>query len=114
MPDDLRPPILVLVRDLMFSSKIIATARAHDFPIKVIRDPAKLADEAGSKLIVDLNLEGAGPAAIAWKGATGGEVVAFAAHVDVEAINAARDGGIDQVLARSQFVAILDTLFVRD
>ena len=51
-------PILALVRDLMFTSKITATARAAGQAIKVVRDPGQLAAE-GALLIVDLNLEGA-------------------------------------------------------
>ena len=49
-------PILVLVRDLMFVSKIRATAAAQGAQIKTIRDSALLATEAGTRLLVDLSL----------------------------------------------------------
>ena len=44
-------PVLALVRDLMFVSKIVATARSAGEPLKVVRDPAKLAGEAGRRLL---------------------------------------------------------------
>ena len=110
MSEALDPPILVLVRDLIFSSRIAATARAQNASVKLLRDPAKLANEPGSRLIVDLNLEGAIPAAIAWKQASGGEVTGFVSHVDAATISAARAGGIDRVMPRSEFVRVLPEL----
>ena len=110
MEHDQLPSILILVRDMIFSSKIFATARAQDCSVKSFRDPAKLLSEPGRRLIVDLNLEGAIPAAIAWKQATGGEVVGFVSHVDAGAISAAREGGLDRVMARSEFVQVLGDL----
>jgi hypothetical protein len=108
MPD--ADPILILVRDLIFSSKIIATARATNAPIKCIRDASKLLGEPGQRLIADLNLDGVIPAAIAWKAATGGEVIGFISHVDTALIAAARAGGIDRVMPRSEFVRVLSEL----
>src|SRR5690349_4715427 len=55
------PPLLALVRDLMFAGKIRATAQAQSVPIKMLRDPAALERETGTNLIVDLNLDGAIP-----------------------------------------------------
>jgi hypothetical protein len=37
-------------------------------------------------------------------------VIAFASHLDVDAIRAARDAGADRVLVRSAFVATLPDL----
>ena len=110
MSEVLDPPIVILVRDMIFSSKIFATARAQNCIVKSFRDPAKLLAEPGRRLIVDLNLEGAIPAAIAWKQATKGEVVGFVSHVDTFAIAAARAGGLDRVMARSEFVQVLPEL----
>jgi hypothetical protein len=99
---------LVLVRDLIFATKISSTARALGVPLTLVREPSKLAEAAGgARLIVDLNLEGALEAAVAWKARTGGEVTAFASHVDVETIRAARDAGVDRVMARSEFARVL-------
>lgn len=103
--------VLVLVRDLMFSSKITATARAEQVPVKIVREPARLADLPGRLLIVDLNLEGATEAAAAWRQSAGDRhVVGFVAHVDTAAIEHARTLGIDQVMARSRFVSVLPEL----
>ena len=101
---------LVLVRDLMFSSKIGATARALNIPFKIVRDPAVLGEQPGRTLIVDLNQDDAIAAAGAWGKAVGRPVVGFVSHTDVETIAAARQAGIGRVMARSQFVQVLPEL----
>ena len=103
-------PLLVLVRDLLFASRITATARAIGVPIKLLRDETKLTHEPGRRLIVDLNQSGALDAAIAWKKQSGGEVIGFVSHVDAETIRRAREAGVDQVLPRSRFVTELEAL----
>jgi hypothetical protein len=105
------PATLVLVRDLMFSSKISATAKAAGAEIEMLRDPQKLAEREGHRLIVDLNQTGALEAATAWKIGDGSrQVIGFVSHVDGETIAKARSSGIDRVMPRSQFVATLETL----
>jgi hypothetical protein len=103
-------PTLVLVRDLMFVSKIRATAAAQGAQIKTLRDPALLTAEAGSRLLVDLSLPNALEAARAWKARTGGAVTGFIGHTEVETINAAQSAGIDQVLAKGRFTQMLPDL----
>ena len=106
-------PILVLVRDLMFSGRILAEARAAGANVKVVRDPAKIAElesDNSSLMIADLNLPGAIAAAADWRRRGGGTVVGFVSHVDSEAISQAREAGLDQVLARSRFVEVLPSL----
>lgn len=107
MPDSL--PILVLVSDLIFSSKISAQARASGTPIKMVR-PATLADEPGRMLIADLNQPGAIAAAAAWQQTQGKPVVGFVSHVDAATIAQARAAGLENILARSRFVQILPDL----
>jgi hypothetical protein len=102
--------ILVLVRDLMFASKITATAQSMQVPVKLIREPEKLASEPGERLIVDLNQPGAMEAASSWKSDAARSVIGFVSHVDRETIDRARSLGIDQILPRSQFVARLTEL----
>ena len=110
------PQILVLVRDLMFSGRILAEARAAGVNVKVIRDPGQIAklDQASQPvpglMIADLNLPGAIAAAAEWRRLTNGTVVGFVSHVDAEAIAEARAAGLDQVLARSRFVQVLPDL----
>jgi hypothetical protein len=112
-------PVLLLIRDLMFMARVTGTAKELGIPVKVVRDPAKLAPEAeavqaevgqGGRLIVDLNLEGAIEAAAAWKAVTEGSVTGFVSHVDSETIRRAKDAGIDRVMPRSQFVQALPNL----
>ena len=102
----------MLVRDLMFSSRITAAARAADVPVTLLRDPAQLdaADPAAGRLIVDLNQPGAIDAAAAWRRAAGRVVTGFVSHVDADAIARAKAAGIDRVLPRSRFVELLPSL----
>ena len=110
MSSESTPPVLVLVRDLMFASKIRATAQSLGAPVQMLREPAQLNETAGGRLIVDLNQPGVLDAAVAWKGRTAGQVVGFVSHVDTQTIQAARQAGVDQVLPRSRFVEILPEL----
>jgi DNA-binding NarL/FixJ family response regulator len=103
-------PILALVKDLMFASRITAMARAAGTSVTLVRDPAKLADMPGRLLLVDLNLPGAIEAAAAWRQRCDAEVVGFVSHVDAETIARARAAGIPRVLARSGFVEVLEQL----
>ncbi|MGH7214253.1 MAG: hypothetical protein ACREIT_05775 [Tepidisphaeraceae bacterium] len=106
-------PVLVLVRDLLLGSRVTAEARAQGIPVKLIRDPAKLTGQAGRSLVVDLNLDGAIAAASAWTKATGRPVTGFVAHTDAPTMAAAREAGIQDVLARSQLVQQLPQLLAR-
>lgn len=102
--------IIVLVRDLMMASKISTTARAIGKPILMIRDPSIAPAHAGTRLIVDLNEPGAIAAAAEWQRSHGGQVVGFVSHTDMQTIADARAAGIERILARSQFVASLESL----
>jgi hypothetical protein len=102
--------ILVLVSDLIFSSRISAEARAAGSTIKMIRQPAQLAGQTGSRLIVDLNLPGTVDAAAEWRKNCNGEVIGFVSHTDAELIAKARAAGLDQILPRSRFVQVLPEL----
>ena len=104
------PRVLVLVRDLMFASKIRLAAESVATSVRILRDPAQLNDAVAPRLIVDLNQPAALDAAVTWKRRTGGHVVGFVSHVDAETIRAAREAGVDQVLPRSRFVEILPDL----
>ena len=102
--------VVVFVRDLMFSGRILAEARAQQVSVKIVRDGKELHKENGKRLIVDLNQEGAIEAAVAWKEKQSGEVVGFVSHVDNETIERARASGIDRVLSRGQFVQVVGEL----
>ena len=108
------PPVetVVLIRDLLFSSKVSAAARLSRVreSVRIVRDPAKLAEIDAKRLIVDLNADDHLEAAVAWKARTGGEVTGFVSHVDGDAIAAARRLGIDRVLSNGGFSANVDAI----
>lgn len=107
--------VIALVRDLMFSSKISATARAQGVPVMIVRDPAALADTPGDRLLVDLNLDGAIDAAAAWAAAAPGRhTLGFVSHIDTDTITRARTAGIHQVIARSRFTADLAAILTEN
>lgn len=111
MADELSQVVLALVRDLMFSSKIVAEGRAQGVPIQVIRQVELLTQApAGRLLLVDLALEEAIDAASAWQGQTGGKAIGFVSHVDSQTIQRAQQAGIGQVMTRSQFTRLLPEL----
>lgn len=103
-------PVLVLARDLLLGSRVTASAAAVGVSCRLVRDPAKLAEAAGERLIADLNLPGALEAATAWRAATQRPVVGFAAHVDPEVLRSARIAGLERVVTRGQLVQMLDQL----
>lgn len=103
-------PVVALVRDLIFASRIRATARDLGVGLQLVRDPARLLIQPGRRLLVDLNLPGAIEACPAWARINQGDVVGFVSHVDAETIAHARSVGIAKVMARSRFVELLPEL----
>lgn len=103
-------PILILVRDLLFQSRITSAAKAANQPFEVLRDPNLLAQKPARLLIADLNQPGVIPAVGAWIATTGGRAVGFVSHVDTDVISQARAAGIQQILARGAFVAQLPSI----
>jgi hypothetical protein len=102
--------VLVLVRDLMFSSRIVDAARTAGRAVKVVRNLAQLPAEKGRKIFLDLNQEGALEAAVDWKAATGGEMIGFVSHVDTVIIERAKAAGVDQIFTRGKFVQVVGEL----
>ena len=108
MPDD--DCVLLLCRDLIFQSRITATARELGITTATIRDPALLVDRPGRLLVVDLNQPGAIDAAGLWRTSTRRPVVGFVSHVDAATAAAAKAAGVDRVMARSAFVTQLSAI----
>jgi hypothetical protein len=102
------PQVVMLCRDLMFTSKVTAASRSAGVPVRVVRDAKGLEGIGGAKLIVDLGQEGAIDAAAAWKARTGGSVVGFVSHVDEATIGRAKGAGIDRVMSRGGFSASVE------
>jgi DNA-binding NarL/FixJ family response regulator len=103
--------ILLLCDDLLFGSKVTATARAHGIPVVVKRDPTHAMMYAfGHKpacVIVDLHLPFF-DIGLFLKHLRAGtdqmpKVIGFGSHVDAELLKAARRAGCDVVMPRSQF-----------
>jgi DNA-binding NarL/FixJ family response regulator len=107
--------ILILCDDLIFTSKITATARAHHLTATAARTPTALLNKFNTGtacVLIDLHnpelkiaelvpmLRGINPSA---------KLIGFGSHVDVETLKAAREAGLDKVMPRSQFVNLLET-----
>src|ERR1700752_2190521 len=108
--------VIAAVDDLMFSSKILTTARQLGIELEVVRMRDDVLRQARGKkpslLILDLNSTTLDP--IGTIAALKGDaelssipILGFVSHVDSGVIAAARAAGIDEVLARSAFTARL-------
>ena len=106
--------VLIVCDDLMFTSKVTTTARAHGLDAAIARTPAEAVRKgaAAACVLVDLHLPGLDVPALLTGLRAGGstaQVIAFGSHVDTERLKAARDAGCDQVMPRSKFVRELET-----
>jgi len=107
-----QPAVLVLCRDLLFTSKITSTAQTVGVPVKIIRNPEMLNDAAGNALIVDLQQDGYLDAAAQWKQRTGGQLTGFVGHVHTDIVARARALGFDNVIPRGAFNARLGEILL--
>lgn len=105
---------IVLCDDLMFSSRITATARSLGADMKTARSADVLTqlarEKAPSLVVLDLANPGLSVTDLiaGWKAE--GKLpflVAFGSHVDAAALQAARVAGCNLVLPRSKFVELL-------
>jgi PleD family two-component response regulator len=110
------PMVLVAVDDLLFSSKIRATAKNVGVEVTFARTPADILAQARSLkpalVIFDINCAKADPintvaALKADPELDGIPTAGFVSHVDTALIASARAAGIDEVMARSAFAANL-------
>jgi CheY-like chemotaxis protein len=108
--------VLAIVDDLMFASKIRSAAGQLGIPIAFARSSAAALDavreNAPALVILDLNNPRTDPlgtvAALKRDPSTMAiRTVGYASHVATEVIEAARQAGVDEVLARSAFTARL-------
>jgi DNA-binding NarL/FixJ family response regulator len=111
------PLIAALVSDLLFGSKVAATARAHGIEFRGVRSASAIAsaDLQPDLLFIDLEAEipeGDPCAAIAAALAKTPrpKVVAFAGHLLVDRLEAAQRAGADLVLSRGGFSQRLEGL----
>jgi PleD family two-component response regulator len=108
--------ILAAVDDLLFSSKIRTVARQAGIDLAFARTPAEILEQARalkpSLVIFDLNSAKAEPieTVAAMKrdpDLRALRTLGFVSHVHTGIITAARDAGIDDVMARSAFASQL-------
>ncbi len=111
------PPVLVVVTDLIFSSRISAEARALGQTIVMCRKPdllaAALQEGVASLLLLDLNCDGLdciGVIRSVRAAANPPRIVAFFSHVQEELGARALQAGADRVIPRSRFVKELPEL----
>jgi PleD family two-component response regulator len=111
--------ILVAVDDLLFSSKIRTTAKQTGVELAFARTPAEILTQARALkpalIIFDLNAPKIDPINTVQALRQDPELAAvptmgFVSHVDTRTIVAARDAGVDEVMARSAFAANLDKI----
>ena len=115
-------PILLVLSDLLFRSRIDQVARGVGLELRVARSAEQLerqlARGAPALAIVDLETDALDPAAAirrlrALPGGGALPIVAYAGHTNTAAIEAGRAAGAGLVLARSAFVARLPALLAR-
>jgi PleD family two-component response regulator len=108
--------ILVAVDDLLFSSKIRTTAKLAGVELTFARTPSEIIDQARALrpalVIFDLNSVKADPIETVKAMKRDADLAAirtlgFVSHVHTELIDAAREAGIDEVMARSAFAGRL-------
>jgi DNA-binding NarL/FixJ family response regulator len=108
--------VLVAVDDLLFSSKIRATAKQAGIDLTFARSPEAILEQARTLqpalVIFDLNSGKTDPvatiAALKSDPALAAiRTIGFASHVNTELIAAARAAGADQVVPRSAFAGNL-------
>jgi CheY-like chemotaxis protein len=108
--------VLAAVDDLLFSSKIRATAKAAGVDVTFARSRSDVLEQARllqpALIVFDLNSAKIEPidtiAALKSDPALAGlRALGFVSHVDTSVIHAARAAGADEVLARSAFAGQL-------
>ncbi len=114
--------ILAIVDDLMFTSKIRTTAGQLGVPVTFARSRdnalAEMRAAPPSLVLVDLNSTRTDPlgtvAAMRAEPALSSiPTVGFVSHVQTDLAAAAREAGVDEVLARSAFTARLPEILTR-
>jgi DNA-binding NarL/FixJ family response regulator len=107
--------ILILCDDLIFTSKVTATARAQSLQASAARTPTSLlpkVDGSTGCVLIDLHnpeLKIADLVPDLRTKAPTARLYGFGSHVDVETLKAARAAGLDRVMPRSQFVDLLES-----
>jgi DNA-binding NarL/FixJ family response regulator len=107
-------PVIAVVPDLYFATRIAATAKAAGVALELVppqRAVARLAPADVSLVLLELgNRDALGLIAELKRAQPAVPVIAFGAHVEAALLRDARAAGADAVLPRSQFVGKLPGL----
>lgn len=108
---------IALVSDLMFSSKITATANSIGASISVVRTLEQLENELTSNpattVMIDLEATAADPIEAITQCVNTQprpKIIAFGPHVNVDLLKKAEQAGADEVMPRGAFTANLQQL----
>ncbi|MDX1682105.1 MAG: hypothetical protein R3336_03195 [Phycisphaeraceae bacterium] len=109
--------ILYACPDLLFATRIRATAEANAVPSLPAANPDQLAaalndHDQPEALLIDLDVEQA-TAMITTAADASLTVIAFGPHVAKDRLAAAQDAGADEALPRSRFTAELESIVRR-
>jgi hypothetical protein len=104
----------VVVRDLMFQSRIVRACKELGVLCEVLRAPESAEVGRYSRLIVDLSHEGV----LEWlegvKKLHSVRVMGFVSHTDVQTIARARAAGVDRIFSRGAFTRLLPQILRGD
>lgn len=108
---------IALVSDLMFSSKITATANSVGASVAIVRTLEQLENELTSNpatiVMIDLETTAADPIEAITQCVNAQpkpRIIAFGPHVNVDLLTKASDAGADDVMPRGAFTANLPQL----
>ena len=112
--------VIAVVDDLLFKSKIRAVAQSVGSTVSFARgvdDVAAMVRERSPELVlIDLEGRSGDPIetirAIHTAAGSGTRIIGFGSHVNVDRLQAAKEAGCDQALARSAFVQVLPNLLL--
>ena len=111
--------VVALTADLIFSSKIGATAIAAGAMLTVVRNLPSLQvhlSDHPTLLLIDLDIADADPIAaitLARGRPQAPRIIAFGSHVQTAKLTLARTVGADEVIPRSAFVSQLESILAR-
>ena len=107
-------PVIAVVPDLYFATRIAATAKAAGVALELVppqRAAARLATADVSLVVLELgNRDALALIGELKRAQPGVPIVGFGAHVEAALLRDARAAGADAVLPRSQFVGRLPAL----
>ncbi|MEX2283337.1 MAG: response regulator [Gemmatimonadota bacterium] len=107
-----RGPVLALTADLLFASRVKSTAAAVGTDLVLVRTADEMLRQAAQLsprlIVIDLDIRTLNPIDLITRlkadpASSKPPVLAYVSHVREDLIGAARDAGVDQVMARGAF-----------